>query len=998
MNLTRLLLVLSSLIMATPALAQPRTSRRPPWRPPALLVRVQKKLVPLKITRLKVDARVFGYLTRTSMTMTFANPNSRAMEGDLVFPLAEGSTISGYALDIQGKMVDGQVVEKDRGRQVFEKIVRQGIDPGLVEWTKGNVFKTRIFPIPAKGARTVRVDFVSDVVDKKGAASYHLPLAFKAPVGDVSVRLEVVKPVTAPRITAGGLPGLAFSKTRDSYVAEARGKNLKFTKDLVVALPDVEKQRVLVEQAPDGQVYFALNDFPQDPRAVAARKRPNPPQRVTVFWDASASRAGADHKRELRLLQRYLTPLGLQSVDLVVFSHAVTRRRSYNSVKGLLAAIKGVRYDGGTRMSSIAVRGKADVCLVFSDGISNFGKEEPGKLPCPLYVLNGQATANHSFLRYLALRTGGEYFNLSRLSDKKVLASIGQTAFSYLGAGDSTGQKPAGVRELFPSVSEPIHGRFTLVGKLAQGQSGQVRLSYGMPGKPLAHTTFQIPRAGAPRGDLLRRFWAQRKVHELSIFPKRNRAQIVATGRLHGLVTPHTSLIVLERLEQYVEHSIPPPRTLPKMLAKYNALMKQRQQVTKKKERGKLVRILALWKGRVGWWKTRFRYPPNYRHRDYSKKKSGRMHRRPGRPRPSPRPRRRPPRRMRSSSSDDLIRPTGGLRGRGRRGGRVMAKEKKKGKSRAAGASIQLKAWDPKTPYLAALKAAPPKKRAAVYMAQRKKYGTSPAFFLDCGDFFIKKRKPAMALRVLSNVVELELENAALVRVLAHKLAHIGQLDIAASLFEEARRLRPEEPQSHRDLALVLARRAHQLRRKDRAAARKLYERALSLMAHVVMNKWDRFNEIELIALMEFNATWPRARKLGLKQTFLDKRLVKRLHVDVRIIMTWDADNTDMDMHVVEPSREEAYYGHRRTRIGGNVSRDFTRGYGPEEYCLRRAMRGTYTVRTKYFGSSAAKLIGAVTLQVEIFTNYGRSNQKRQAITLRLTKNKDTFTVGRIKF
>ena len=65
--------------------------------------------------------------------------------------LPEGSTISGYALDIQGKMIDGVAVEKDKGRQVFEKIVRQGIDPGLIEWTKGNNFKTRVFPIPAKG-------------------------------------------------------------------------------------------------------------------------------------------------------------------------------------------------------------------------------------------------------------------------------------------------------------------------------------------------------------------------------------------------------------------------------------------------------------------------------------------------------------------------------------------------------------------------------------------------------------------------------------------------------------------------------------------------------------------------------------------------------------------------------------------------------------------------------------------------------------------------------
>ena len=93
-------------------------------------------------------------------------------------------------------------------------------------------------------------------------------------------------------------------------------------------------------------------------------------------------------------------------------------------------------------------------------------------------------------------------------------------------------------------------------------------------------------------------------------------------------------------------------------------------------------------------------------------------------------------------------------------------------------------------------------------MAERKTSAQSPSFFLDCADFFLKEKDDALALQVLSNVAELELENAALLRIVAHRLAQIGQLDLSILVFEEVRRLRPEEPQSHRDLALVLARRA----------------------------------------------------------------------------------------------------------------------------------------------------------------------------------------------
>ena len=42
-----------------------------------------------------------------------------------------------------GKMRDGVVVEKEKARQTFEAVERQNIDPGILEKTKGNNYKTR---------------------------------------------------------------------------------------------------------------------------------------------------------------------------------------------------------------------------------------------------------------------------------------------------------------------------------------------------------------------------------------------------------------------------------------------------------------------------------------------------------------------------------------------------------------------------------------------------------------------------------------------------------------------------------------------------------------------------------------------------------------------------------------------------------------------------------------------------------------------------------------
>ena len=171
------------------------------------------------------------------------------------------------------------------------------------------------------------------------------------------------------------------------------------------------------------------------------------------------------------------------------------------------------------------------------------------------------------------------------------------------------------------------------------------------------------------------------------------------------------------------------------------------------------------------------------------------------------------------------------------------------------------------------------------------------------------------------------------------------------SAFEEVLRLRPEEPQSHRDLALVLAQLGQ-------------YGRALELLQHVVMNQWDRFDEIELIALMELNALLPKARAQGLEKLSLDPRLIQLLDVDVRIVITWDADLTDIDLWVIEPTGEKVYYQNMLSTIGGHFSKDFTQGYGPEEYIIRKARHGVYKIQANFYGSQAQMMSGAVTRSV----------------------------------
>ena len=272
--------------------------------------------------------------------------------------------------------------------------------------------------------------------------------------------------------------------------------------------------------------------------------------------------------------------------------------------------------------------------------------------------------------------------------------------------------------------------------------------------------------------------------------------------------------------------------------------------------------------------------------------------------------------------------------------------------------------------------------------------------------FQLAKGRSAFHRSVLTNIAELKLDNAQLLRIAAHRLNQIGERELAIDLFEKIKKQRPEEPQSWRDLALALSDRADAAlsgtQNGDPAAAARAfgdYEQALRLLDHVVMNKWDRFEEIEVTALMEANRIIARLGEspaLGEINRVLDPRLIKNLDCDVRIVLTWDADLTDVDLWVIEPSGEKCVYNHNRTTIGGLLSRDFTQGYGPEEYCLRHAMAGEYKIQANYYGSSQTSLIGPATVQATVITHFGRSDEKRETMTLRLTNQKDVVDIGAI--
>ena len=114
---------------------------------------------------------------------------------------------------------------------------------------------------------------------------------------------------------------------------------------------------------------------------------------------------------------------------------------------------------------------------------------------------------------------------------------------------------------------------------------------------------------------------------------------------------------------------------------------------------------------------------------------------------------------------------------------------------------------------------------------------------------------------------------------------------------------------------------------------------------------------------------------------------------DIVLIINWNTNNTDVDLHVVEPTGEECYYSNRNTKIGGKLTIDVRQGYGPEMYVLRHAVDGRYRVRLNYFADDDTKTSSKTKVYLDFYRNWGRPDEKMTRKTVVLERRKDNEDV-----
>ncbi|MEZ6067933.1 MAG: VIT domain-containing protein [Planctomycetaceae bacterium] len=123
----------------------------------SLIVNIDGRDEPLTVGEHLVTVEIRDQIARTTIEETFVNHTNSRMEGTFHFPLPQDASISGFGMWIGDELVEADIVEKQRAREIYETILREKRDPGLLEWTGGNIFKARVFPIEAHSEKRIKI-------------------------------------------------------------------------------------------------------------------------------------------------------------------------------------------------------------------------------------------------------------------------------------------------------------------------------------------------------------------------------------------------------------------------------------------------------------------------------------------------------------------------------------------------------------------------------------------------------------------------------------------------------------------------------------------------------------------------------------------------------------------------------------------------------------------------------------------------------------------------
>jgi len=300
------------------------------------------------------------------MGATLRNETEDEAEASFAYPLPKGAVINGYALDIDGALVDGVLMPKERAEKLY-----------------------------TDRRRSIRLDFAAPVP----AEGLRLPLVSTRPIEQVTINISG--------------DGAELAKLP---IDETAAKDVILQGEIFI--PAAPAEAVLSQHKGQTVLTVPLSAAPQSEDTALSPQAVNS---IAVIWDSSLSRSESDLAAERNFVASVLSNISPQRQSLIYGADRADFAARYDTPAQLGAALARITYDGATDLSALLdIKAlerpdiQADICLVVTDGKSSIGEGALPSLPCRVFTFNSAKNPNTDWLSLLASRNDGA--DLSGLS------------------------------------------------------------------------------------------------------------------------------------------------------------------------------------------------------------------------------------------------------------------------------------------------------------------------------------------------------------------------------------------------------------------------------------------------------------------------------------------------------------------------------------------------------------------------------------------------------
>jgi hypothetical protein len=547
-------------------------------------------------------------LARTEIEEVFQNDTSQVLEGRYVFPLPADASISRLALWVNDKAVEGEIVEKTRAAAIFKGIVEDTVrprDPALLEWVSGGDFSLKIFPLPAKGSRKVRIAYDQVLGESGGRVRYVYPLSVGSErattIDDFSVQVRAadtqskLEEVETPHYATSkdgddrafhlGFAAKRFTPESDFIVSYARRRADEAEVSAYVPSWGEWKGKGLDEAArgAEGAGYFALRvraDLPAGEAPVHVRRD----RAIIVDTSHSQSKETLDGEAKLAVgLVAQLDP-DERFVVLACDSACVSFPDS-----GLSPPTDQNVADLTRWLEARSPTGSSDVAGALIDAARRLEAGVPGQV---VFIGDGSPTSGELSASRVAARVQSalvdrkvdlRFLGAGRAVDEIVISALAEAlggAYEAVVTGESIEQR---IGELALSLRSPVirgakvelPGSFSdvyprtlrnlrlgeqvvLVGRLAANEPGEVTLRGDLDGQPyvLTRAVRWTPEA-ARQNPLVVRLWSLARITDLEkATDPATVKQVIDLSKRYHVMSRYTSLLVLENDRMFAEFGI----------------------------------------------------------------------------------------------------------------------------------------------------------------------------------------------------------------------------------------------------------------------------------------------------------------------------------------------------------------------------------------------------------------------------------------------------------